>query len=105
MHGVICTQRCWRWHQKKAGERVVGQRKLATRRQEERRFSSEKQDQEQAIQRNEVRGQLLAVWERDPQPNFFCGVRQLEEHVSLRNLGDKNSQRLGIVFCEWLRMF
>ena len=38
-------------------------------------------------QRNEVRGQLLAVWDRDPQhAEQFCGERHLEEHVSLRNL-------------------
>ena len=81
-----------RYH-KKAGERVASSQKLATRGEEERRFSSDKQVQEQGIQRNKARGQLLAVWDREPQhAQQFCGERQLEVHVSLRNLGDNSSR-------------
>ena len=39
--------------------------------------SPDKQEHEQAIQRNEFRGQLFAVWDRDPEHALqFCGERQ-----------------------------
>ena len=88
---------------KKAGERVASWHKLATRGEEERRFSSDKQEQEQGIQRNKVRGQFLAVRDRDPQhAKQFCGERHLEEHVSLRNLGDNSSRDWELFFVNGL---
>ena len=52
MHGVICTQRCCRWQcakciKKRRENELPGSRKLATRGQEERTFSCDKQNDQQ----------------------------------------------------------
>ena len=97
MHGVMCTQRSWRWQSAKG---IKKRRENELPGYENWQLVDRKREHSLPISKRRRRrpketnceGQLLGVWDRDPQhAPQFCGERQLEEHVSLWNLGDESN--------------